>query len=94
MSYIPNIREEGPYNEKNLQGENRAYIQGFDAAVQTVDGFFDNLDIYSSENLVVHYLQEHEEAAEQVKKALLDYLEMERNEAGVSLIDAQPDEDA
>ena len=43
MSYIPDCREDGTYNEKYLNGKDKEFIRGFDWATQmAVDNFFDN----------------------------------------------------
>ena len=41
MTYIPSVREEGPYNEKNLNVTDSSTLQGFDwCAEEVVDNFF------------------------------------------------------
>ena len=46
MSYIPDCRTDENYNEKYLVGENKAFIMGFDHAVETVINLLYNLDVY------------------------------------------------
>ena len=43
MSYIPNCREDETYNPKYLSKEDKAFIRGYDWAVEkAINNFFDN----------------------------------------------------
>lgn len=44
MSYIPNCREDGTYNEKYLTDNNAAYVAGFDWAVAELNNAAENYE--------------------------------------------------
>ena len=89
MSYIPNVREKesDAYYEGNLTKENKQASVGYDIAVETADNFFDNLEVFAADSLVCHYLMTHHEAANEIREALKQHMEMTRNEFIVSLIE-------
>ena len=90
MSYIPNAREgENGYNDKDLKGERAAFLRGFDAAVEDILNIENNLEVYSGESLVMHYLEENTDKAAEIFTCLKEWAEMQRNEAAVSLLDDQ-----
>lgn len=95
MTYIPNAREgENGYNDKDLKGERKAFIDGYDQAIDDILCLENNLEVYSGESLLIHYLAENEDKAEELFTALKHWLEMQRNEAAVALLDDQySDED-
>lgn len=50
MSFIPNVRKPGSYNEGNLNDHNKRELDGYDwCAEEVVDNFFDNLECLNSE---------------------------------------------
>lgn len=58
MSFIPDCRAEGPYNEKNLNAKDAEIVRGYDwCAEMVVDCFFDNMDDYL-DTFIMHYLKE------------------------------------
>lgn len=90
MTYIPNAREgENGYSDKDLKGERKAYLDGYDAAVEDILTLEGNLEIYSGESLLIHYLEENEDKAEELFTCIKHWLEMQRNEAAVALLDDQ-----
>ena len=60
MSYIPDCRAEGPYNEKNLNQRNKDVISGYDWCVSAaVESFFNNTDVYfDDDSYLMHILNE------------------------------------
>lgn len=46
MSYIANCREDEDYNQKYLNEKDSENIVGYDIAVEVMDSFFDNIDVY------------------------------------------------
>lgn len=52
MSYIPDCRTDEFYNEKYLNRKDKEFVSGYDWAVeQTVDNFFDNLNMLENNEL-------------------------------------------
>lgn len=90
MSYIPNVRKtHTAYYEGNLQkSDNIAYKDGYDYAVDGLDIFFDNLDEYDW-SMDKAFTQE---IFDEIKKNILHWMEMNRNEMVVALIESEPAE--
>lgn len=91
---IPNAREEGPYNENNLNEKNKAEITGYDFAVEQFEIFMSNLEIYDfdvpGEDINIgRFFENHPEIAEKFTDAYKDYLESTRNELITSMIEGQ-----
>lgn len=91
MTFFPNVREDEDYNEKMLKPPFIDRLGGYDYAVEEVETAFNNLDAHVDESLVIHYLAEHKEELEKLKSVIMRYLEIERNEMVVSMIEAQAD---
>lgn len=90
MTYIPNAREgENGYKDTDLKGERAAFLRGYDAAVDDILCLENNLEVYAGESLLIHYLAENEDKAEELFSAFKHWAEMQRNEAAVSLLDDQ-----
>ena len=91
MSYFPDARTgENGYKDTDLKGERAAFLRGFDCAVDEIKNLFKgNLEMYSGDSLILHYIAKHEEEAEEVIECIEDFLEMSRNEAAVCLLDDQ-----
>ena len=90
MTYIPNARiGESGYSDKDLKGDRKAFLQGYDAAIEDILCLEGNLEVYAGESLLIHYLAENEDKAEELFTCIKHWLEMERNEAAVSLLDDQ-----
>lgn len=89
MTFFPNVREDEDYNEKMLKPPFIDRLGGYDYAVEEVETAFNNLDAHIDESLVIHYLAEHKEELEKIKEIVLRYLEIERNEMVVSMIETQ-----
>lgn len=52
MSYYPDCRTDGTYNEKYLNERDKSFVDGFDwCAERAVDNLFDNLDILEDDDL-------------------------------------------
>lgn len=53
MSYIPDCRKgnDGLYNEKYINKENKEFVRGFDYALETILNMFSNLETYTNEFL-------------------------------------------
>lgn len=91
MSYFPDARTgENGYKDADLKGERAAFLRGFDCAVDEMMALLKgNLDIYTSESIIVHYMEKHSEEAEEFIECVKAWLEMSRNEAAVCLLDEQ-----
>lgn len=90
MTYIPNARiGESGYSDKDLKGERKAFLEGYDQAVEDILCLEGNLEVYAGESLLIHYLAENEDKAEELFTCIKHWLEMERNTAAVSLLDEQ-----
>lgn len=94
MSYIPNARTgENGYKDSDLKGERAAFLRGYDAAIEDILNLEGNLEVYSGESLIIHYLAENEDKAEELFSDIKHWSEMHRNETAVSLLDDQYSED-
>ena len=90
MTYIPNAREgENGYKDTDLEGDHKAFLQGYDAAVSDILCLEGNLEVYAGESLLIHYLAENEDKAAELFSVIKHWTEMQRNEAAVSLLDDQ-----
>lgn len=90
MTYIPNARiGENGYKDTDLKGCGKAFLQGYDAAVEDILCLEGNLEIYAGESLLIHYLAENEDKAEELFTVIKHWIAMQRNEAAVSLLDDQ-----
>ena len=90
MTYIPNAREgENGYKDTDLKGERAAFLSGYDKAVEDILCLEGNLEIYSGESLLIHYLEVNEDKAAELFSVIKHWTEMQRNEAAVSLLDEQ-----
>ena len=94
MTYFPNAREgENGYNDKDLKGESKAYLAGYDAAIEDILNLEGNLEVYSGESLVFHYLEENEDKASELFQGIKAWAESERNMVAISLLDEQSNEE-
>ena len=98
MSYIPDCRTDEFYNEKMLQGADKEFISGFDQAVSSMDNAFDNIDAIC--DLVEEMPEELSPkdiriSAGLFREFLKNWMEIERNENIVSILDEKegPDSD-
>lgn len=90
MTYIPNAREgENGYKDSDLKGNRKAFLQGYDAAIEDILCLENNLEVYAGESLLIHYLAENEDKAEELFSALKHWSEMQRNTMAVALLDNQ-----
>ena len=90
MTYIPNAREgENGYKDTDLKGERAAFLRGYDAAIEDILCLEGNLEVYSGESLLIHYLAENEDKAEELFSAFKHWAEMQRNTMAVALLDNQ-----
>ena len=91
MSYFPDARTgEKGYKDTDLKGERAAFLKGFDLAFEEILTLLEgNLDIYTNDSIIAHYMEKHEEEAKEFIECIKDWLEMNRNEAVVCLLDAQ-----
>ena len=91
MSYFPDCRAEGAYNEKNLKGWREKAIKGFDMAMEDVDCLFDNLNVYPevAEILDPDTAVVNKDKAQILREAVSDWLERKRNELITAFIDGQ-----
>ena len=94
MSYIPNAREgENGYKDTDLKGMRAEFLRGYDAAIEDILNLDGNLDMYSGDSLIFHYLVDNPEKAEELFDGIRKYAEIERNETAVSLLDDQSAEE-
>lgn len=96
MSFFPNCRTDEDYNEKYLNEIDSQYISGFDICTESVDKFFNNLDIFECKEDgfdLYNYLESHNEVRESLKKDILTFLERERNEYIVSIMVGYAEDD-
>lgn len=90
MTYIPNARTgENGYKDSDLKGERAAFLRGYDAAIEDILCLEHNLEVYAGDNLLIHYLSEYEDKAEDLFSCIKHWAEMERNQTAVALLDGQ-----
>ena len=91
MSRFPDCRADGPYNEKNLKGSQADTLVGFDLAVEEISSLFDNLDVYPDAEMILDpdIAVVNKDKVAILRQAVLDWMEMQRNEMIVSFIDSQ-----
>ncbi len=96
MSYIPDCREDANYNEKYLNEEDSQYVLGFDHCIEDcIENFFDNIDMYGNElGTNVKWLKKPmKKLLKAIKKCMLDYSEIQRDEMITGLIDGYSEEE-
>ena len=100
--FIPNVREkqsisrfehgivDNPYYEGNLKDKyNLEYLRGYDyVAEEIVPCFFDNLDVYEDEFAEIG-TGIAEKVADILKECLADWIERDRNELVVYMIEKE-----
>ncbi len=74
--YIPDYRKE----TDKLSEKDRAFVEGFRAAIAAVGTFFDNLDVYDLDDGLAR-------KPEEIREAVLDWLGMGEKETVLALFD-------
>lgn len=94
MSYFPDVRNEGPYCEKQLTGEDSAFVAGYDYAYSQIEKSFDQMleAEFDGDSAVMLLLTRVIDPngityMDRVKNAIIQWLESTRNETVVSIID-------
>ena len=98
--------KENGYWQGYLDEDNAVFVAGFDFAVKTsADNFFDNIDYlanYDDDAIISvddinlslsEFFEKHPNTLEAIRRALLDWLEMSRDELVVSVIDGMEQEE-
>ena len=98
--------KENGYWQGYLDADNSMFVAGYDFAVKTsADNFFDNIDYlanYDDDAIISvddinlslsEFFEKHPNAIEAIRCALLDWLEMDRNQLVVSVIDSMKQEE-
>ena len=94
---VPDTRTDEDYNEKYLNKNDKAYVNGYDHAVDDVlDSFFANLDIFDwdveDEDIDLYrILTNHPDICDRLQENLKEHFESNRDEMIVSLIDHMDD---
>lgn len=93
MSYFPNVRNEGPYCEKQLNGEDSAFVAGYDYAYSQIESSFEQmLDTeFDGDSAVMLLMRVNDPDGvsymDRVKNAVIQWLESTRNKTVISIID-------
>ena len=95
MTYIPDVRTDENYNEKFLNEEDKMFLAGYDWAVEQATNMCNNLEVYPE---LLEIMEDNkavikEGKADILKDALSHWLEADRNELVVSMLDAYEDEE-
>lgn len=101
MSYLPNTRDEdsGAYYEGNLTKENKARIEEYDFAVEQVTNALDNLECIDTSELDTdqeYHLRkvvEDDETRQALREYFLEFMEIQRNDYVIAMIENQPDDE-
>ncbi len=82
--------EENPYYEGNLKSEfDKEFLHGYDClAEEMLPMFFDNIEMYEDELAEVGIILK-QNAVDVLKECLSDYIETQRNELVVSMIEKE-----
>lgn len=92
MAYFPDCRKDEIYNYEKLNDRDKEFIDGYDWCVNNgIELFFDNLNIYQISHNgfdLIGYLESNEEIKDEFEEALLDYIEMHRNQLITSMLDS------
>lgn len=105
MTYIPDaraeyiepltskeVRQKNPYYEGNLSEENKKALHEFDLTLQLVDGCFDNAEDFVHETDIDVRPSDIRTVIKAFHEWLKDYMETQRDEYVVSMIDWQEDD--
>ena len=93
MSYIPDCRTDADYNEKFLGHDDKEFVRGYDWCTEhAAKNAFDNLYCWDHDDLDVRP-SDIGKVLEAFKPFLLDWIEQERNNLIVSMIDSMDDEE-
>lgn len=95
--------EDNPYYVGLLNKQDKEYLNGFNYATgEILCSFFDNLDCYvdnladgekeSDLKPIIQLLSDNPKKAEVIKKCLLDWIEREKNELVVTMIESMGEE--
>lgn len=94
MSYFPNVRNEGPYCEKQLTGDDAAFVAGYDYAYSQIESSFEQMleAEFDGDSAVMLLLTRVIDPngityMDRVKNTVIQWLESTRNETVVSIID-------
>ena len=69
--------------------ENVAYLDGFEQGIINTLSFFDNLDTYSHESLIIHKLATDPDLTAEVKECIQDWTNRMINHCIVTLVDKE-----
>lgn len=100
MSYLPDTRDSSdnnPYWEGNLTKENKHRIEEYDFAVEQLNNALDNIECIDTSELDIdqkYHLNkviEDDATRKALREFLLGYMEIQRNDYVISMIESQPD---
>ena len=91
MSYIPDSRTDEYYSEKYLGPNQKKFADGYDAATEDGQSFFDNLDVFDLE--VDVRPSDISAVADALSEAFKIWMEGQRNVCVVSMIDSLSEEE-
>lgn len=94
MSRIPDCRSDEYYNGKYLVGADVDFTKGYDWAVEQMESFFANLEVFPEVDdlLADNKAVIAEGKAEKVCEALAEWMESQRDELITSMIDNMDEE--
>ena len=81
------------YSRSDIKNvENIAFLDGFEQSVVGALSFFDNLDVYSHESLILHKLSTDPDLTEEVKECFKDWVDRMIDNCIISLVDKEVSE--
>ena len=97
---IPDCRTDEEYNESKLNADDRMFTKGYDWCTGVIDNFFDNLDVfYSEDDFIRHELNaqapgyKDKTYLDLLKDNMLKWIELERNDSIISMLESYKSED-
>ena len=68
-----------------MANDTEMFLRGYDCAVEEIMSLKANLDVYSTESLVMHYLDETHGKADELFDCIRDWMDMGRNQIITSI---------
>lgn len=68
-----------------MANDTEMFLRGYDCAVEEIMSLKANLDVYSAESLMMHFLDVNEDKAEEVFDCIRDWMDMGRSQIITSI---------
>lgn len=68
-----------------MANDTEMFLRGYDCAVEEIMSLKANLDVYSTESLMMHFLDSTEDKAQEVFDCIRDWMDMGRSQIVTSI---------